>query len=233
MEPSRAPRSKKSSSAAQARTRRWLARGLLALAALGVAAVSAVAQPGERKAFRACQDPGNLPFSNTKGEGFENKIAELFAGKLGLPVEYFSFPQRMAFIRNTLRYKLPGQEYRCDVVMSVPAGYDQVASTRSYYRSTYALVYPKGSGLDQIKTGRDLFALPPERQAKVKIGIYDKSPATDWLAKRGWEDQVKLYQMLSPDPEQYPGEIIEKDLVQGRIDAAIVWGPIAGYYADG
>jgi len=201
------------------------------LAVLGLTAAVADAQPAERKAFRACQDPSNLPFSNTKGEGFENRIAELFAGKLGLPVEYFSFPQRMAFIRNTLRYRLPGQEFRCDVVMSVPAGYDQVASTRAYYRSTYALVFQKGNGLDQIKSGPDLFSLPPEKQAKIRVGIYDKSPATDWLAKRGWEDRVVLYQMLSPDPEQYPGEIIEKDLTQGKIDAAIVWGPIAGFYA--
>jgi mxaJ protein len=183
------------------------------------------------KAFRPCIDPSNLPFANTRGEGFENHIAELFAQKLGLPVENYAFPQRMNFIRNTLRYKLPEQDFRCDIVMSVPAGYDQASATAPYYRSTYMLVYPKGKGLDQVRVGADLFTLPPEVLRKLRIGAYDRSPGSTWLAKHGLEDQVKLYPIMSPDPEQYPGEIIEKDLAQGRIDAAIVWGPIAGYYA--
>jgi len=184
-----------------------------------------------RTAFRACIDPGNLPFANIKGEGFENRIAELFAQKLGLPVTYYAFPQRMNFIRNTLRYKLPGEDFRCDIVMSVPAGYDQVAATSPYYRSTYALVYPKGKGLDQVRTGADLAALPRDRLDRLKIGLYDKSPASEWLVRHELEAQAKPYQMMSPDPEQYPGEIIERDLAEGKIDAAIVWGPIAGYYA--
>ena len=199
---------------------------------LAVALVSGSTGAEEaRTAFRPCIDPGNLPFANLKGEGFENRIAELFAQKLGLPVKYYAFPQRMNFIRNTLRYKLPGEDFRCDIVMSVPAGYDQVSSTAPYYRSTYALVYPKGKGLDLVRTGADLGALPPPLRSKLKIGIFDKSPASEWLVKHGLEAQAKLYPMLSPDPEQYPGEIIEKDLAQGTIDAAIVWGPIAGYYA--
>jgi ABC-type amino acid transport substrate-binding protein len=115
--------------------------------------------------------------------------------------------------------------------MSVPAGYDQASATTPYYRSTYMLVYPKGKGLDQIKTGADLFALPPDVRNKLTVGIFDRSPASVWLARHGMEAQAKPYPMLSPDPEQYPGEIIEKDLAQGKIDAAIVWGPIAGYYA--
>jgi mxaJ protein len=183
------------------------------------------------KAFRPCIDPSNLPFANTRGEGFENHIAELFAQKLGLPVQNYAFPQRMNFIRNTLRYKLPEQEFRCDIVMSVPAGYDQASATAPYYRSTYMLVYPKGKGLDQVRDGGDLFTLPQEVLRKLRIGAYDRSPGSTWLAKHGLEDQVKLYPIMSPDPEQYPGEIIEKDLAQGKIDAAIVWGPIAGYYA--
>ena len=113
-----------------------------------------------RAALRPCIDPSNLPFANLKGEGFENRIAELFAQKLGLPVKYYAFPQRMNFVRNTLRYKLPGEDFRCDIVMSVPAGYDQVSATQPYYRSTYALVYPKGKGLDGVRSGADLEALP-------------------------------------------------------------------------
>ena len=184
-----------------------------------------------RTAFRPCIDPSNLPFANIKGEGFENRIADLFAQQLGLPVKNYAFPQRMNFIRNTLRYKLPGEDFRCDIVMSVPAGYDQVSVTTPYYRSTYALVYPKGKGLDEVRTGADLVALPSDVRNKLKIGMYDKSPASAWVVKHGMEAQAKPYAMMSPDPEQYPGEIIEKDLAQGKIDVAIVWGPIAGYYA--
>ena len=184
-----------------------------------------------RAALRPCIDPSNLPFANAKGEGFENRIAELFAQKLGVPVKYYAFPQRMNFIRNTLRYKLPGEDYRCDIVMSVPAGYDQVSATTPYYRSTYALVYPKGKGLDPVRSAADLIALPSDRRNQLRIGIYDKSPASAWVVKHGLEAQAKPYPMLSPNPEQYPGEIIENELAQGKIDAAIVWGPIAGYYA--
>ena len=203
---------------------------LAVVLALGIGSGVVFAQE-TRKAFRPCIDPSNLPFATDKGEGFENRIAELFANKLGLPMQSYAFPQRMGFIRNTLRYKLPGEDFRCDIVMSVPAGYDQASATAPYYRSTYVLVYPKGKGLDQVKTGADLLALPADFRNKLTIGIYDKSPASAWLAKHGMEAQAKPYQMLSPDPEQYPGSIIDKDLAQGQIDAAIVWGPIAGYYA--
>lgn len=184
-----------------------------------------------RVAFRPCIDPDNLPFANLKGEGFENRIAELFGQKLGLPVKNYAFPQRMNFIRNTLRYKLPGEDFRCDIVMSVPAGYDQVSATTPYYRSTYALVYPKGKGLDKVRTGDDLAALPPDLRNTLRIGMHDKSPASVWLVKHGLEAQARPYLMLSPDPDQYPGQLIEKDLAEGKIDAAVVWGPIAGYYA--
>jgi len=205
---------------------RWAAMAFaLALASASIGAELA------RTAFRPCIDPSNLPFANTSGDGFENRIADLFASKLGLPVQSYAIPQRMNFIRNTLRYKLPGEDFRCDIVMSVPVGFDQVLATRPYYRSTYALVYPKGKGLDEVKTGADLFALPSERRSHLKIGIHDRSPASTWLVKHGMEAQVKLYPMLSPDPDRYPGELIDKELAQGKIDAAIVWGPIAGYYA--
>jgi mxaJ protein len=184
-----------------------------------------------RSAFRPCIDPSNLPFANEHGEGFENRIAELFAKQLGLPVQSYAFPQRMNFIRNTLRYRLPGEDYRCDVVMSIPVGFEQAAATKAYYRSTYALVFPKGTALDAVRTGTDLFALPPDVRNRLHIGIYDKSPASQWLVKHGMEAQAKPYPILSPDPDYSPGDIIEKDLVQGKIDAVIVWGPIAGFYA--
>jgi quinoprotein dehydrogenase-associated probable ABC transporter substrate-binding protein len=191
---------------------------LVAILAVATAA-SAVAADDARTAFRPCIDPGNLPFSNDKGEGFENRIAMLFAAKLGLPMQSYSFPQRMNFIRNTLRYRLPGEDFRCDIVMSVPVGYDQVSATVAYYRSTYALVYRKGHGLDDVKSGADLFALPANVRSKLTIGIYDRSPASIWLVKHGMEKQAKPFQM------------IDTELAQGKIDAAVVWGPIAGYFA--
>lgn len=190
------------------------------------------AAAGDRKAFRVCQDPSNMPFSNTKGEGIENKIAELFANKLALPVEYYSVPQRMNFIRNSLRFKLPGEDYRCDIVMGVPADFDQVSTTKPYYRSTYALAYLKNRNMDDVKSGGDFLNLSPSRKAKLRVGLFDRSPASQWLAVHGMEDNAKVYKMMDANPDQYPGEIIEKELAEGRIDAAIVWGPIAGYYAN-
>ncbi|MDM0049486.1 substrate-binding domain-containing protein [Variovorax sp. J22R115] len=208
-----------------------LAAAGIALAALA-AGVAAQDTPAKRTALRVCQDPNNLPFSNVKGEGIENRIAEVFGKSLSLPVTYYSFPQRLAFIRNTLRFKLPGQDYPCDIVIGVPAGYDQVSVTKPYYRSTYALVFPKGKGLDKVVSGEDFLKLDPAQLAKLRIGIYDRSPASAWLVKHSLVEQGVPYQVMNADPAQYPGEIIEKDLAAGKIDVAIVWGPIAGYYAQ-
>jgi quinoprotein dehydrogenase-associated probable ABC transporter substrate-binding protein len=202
---------------------------------LALGAILLVASPqalfSQEEVLRVCQDPNNLPFSNSAGEGFENKIAELFAAKLGWKLEYVSFPQRMGFIRNTLRFKLPGEQYRCDLVIGVPAGYDQVSPTRPYYRSTYVLVYPQGGKLDGVHSAQDLNTLAPHALRDLRIGVFDRSPASDWLVKHGLLDQAIPYRMLNADPDYYPGEIIEKDLTEGKIDAAIVWGPIAGFFA--
>jgi mxaJ protein len=202
----------------------------LLAAALSLPALAQDAPP--RTALRVCQDPNNMPFSNQKGEGLENRMAELFGKALGLPVTYYSFPQRLAFIRNTLRYKLPGEDYRCDIVMGVPVGYDQVSVTKPIYRSTYALVFASGKGLDGVKSAADFLALPREQLKRLRIGIYDRSPASDWLSRHGLVEQGVPYPIMNPDPEQYPGEIIEKDLAAGKLDVAIVWGPIGGYFAQ-
>lgn len=217
-------------SIAVTRMKREAARFAALVAMLSVVSTPALAANDARTAFRPCIDPSNMPFANDKGEGFENRIAALFASKLGLPVKSYSFPQRMNFIRNTLRYRLPGEDFRCDIVMSVPAQYDQALPTVPYYRSTYALVYRKGKGLDEVRTGNDLLALPADRRDKLRIGFFDRSPGGTWLVKHGMEAQAKPYRMMSPDPDQYPGQIIDTELAQGKIDAAIVWGPIAGYY---
>lgn len=208
---------------------------LIAACALATFAAGAAAQdaPPPRTALRVCQDPNNLPFSNTKGEGIENRIAEVFGKALNLPVTYYSFPQRLAFIRNTLRYKLPGQDYPCDIVIGVPVGFEEgVSVTKPYYRSTYALVFPKGKGMDNVASVDDFLALDTAKLRGLRIGLYDRSPAGEWLSRHKLLQNGVPYPIMNPDPQQYPGEIIEKDLANGKIDAAIVWGPIAGYFAQ-
>lgn len=214
---------------------RWRRNCAWMCCVLGLGAARAADTPaddGKPDVLRVCQDPSNLPFSNTKGEGYENKIAELFAKKLGVKLEYYSFPQRLGFIRNTLKFKLPSDSnYRCDLVMSVPEKFTEVATTRPYYRSTYALVYAAGRGLDGVKTENDLLKLDPAKLKKLRIGVFDRSPASEWLNKVHLVEQGVPYQMMNARPDYYPGEIIDKDLASGKIDAAIAFGPIAGYYA--
>lgn len=216
-----------------ARSARWSVE--LALAAFVGGALAQApapeAKPAKREALRVCQDPNNLPFSNVAAEGIENKLADLFGKALGLPVTYYSFPNRLGFIRNTLRYKLPGEDFPCDIVMGVPVGFDQVSVTKPIYRSTYALVFPQGKGMDGVKTAEDFLSLDPAILSKLRIGVYDRSPASEWLSRHKLLDQGVPYQIMNADPNQYPGEIIEKDLAAGKLDVAIVWGPIAGYFA--
>ena len=130
-----------------------------------------------------CQDPNNLPFSNVKGEGFENKIAELFAKRLGVMLDYYSFPQRMGYIRNTLKFKLPGENFRCDLLIGVPYGYDQVATTQPYFRSTYTLVLIDQGSTAGVRTEQQFLALPAKTLHSLRIAVFDRSPATPWLKK--------------------------------------------------
>jgi quinoprotein dehydrogenase-associated probable ABC transporter substrate-binding protein len=179
-----------------------------------------------------CQDPNNLPFSNRAQAGFENKIAALLAHELGWKLEHTWFPQRMGFIRNTLRAKEPNSErFKCDLVTGVPVGFDLGATTHAYYRSTYAMAYLGGRGLDGVRVLDDLLALDPEQRKKLKLGVFAGSPVTGWLLENGLMDQVVSYQSQTGDAEQYPGQMIERDLASGKIDVAFAWGPIVGYFA--
>ena len=198
---------------------------------LGASATAQEPDETERKALKVCADPNNLPFSNKQGEGYENKLAELFGREMGLPVETYYYAQRLNFVRNTLRFKLPGEDYPCDIMMGVPVGFEQVATTRPYYRSTYALVYIKGRGLDAVNSVADFLALPKEQLRRLKIGVFDRSPGTQWLKKHDLVDSGVPYRMMNARPDYYPGEIVEKDLVQGKVDVVVLWGPIAGFAA--
>lgn len=208
---------------------RWAAG--IALAAIIGAPPALAADAPARAAFKVCQDPNNLPFSNQSNDGYENKIAQLFAADLKLPLEYFSFPNRLAFVRNTLRYRLPGEAYRCDVIIGVPAEFDQVSATRPYYRSTYALVFAKGHGLDTVRSAADFLSLGPERLSKLRIGVVDQSPASLWLVRHNLVDQGVPYLGMTPDTDHSPTYPVQRDLAAGKLDAAILWGPIAGYAA--
>jgi quinoprotein dehydrogenase-associated probable ABC transporter substrate-binding protein len=189
-------------------------------------------QPGEDKVLRVCQDPNNLPLSNRALDGFENKIAALFAQQLGWKLEHTWFPQRMGFIRNTLRAKEENSDrYKCDLVTGVAKGFDLAATTRPYYHSAYAMAYVRGKGLDGVRSLDDLLALDPAQRRKLRIGAFAGSPVTDWLLQNHLMEQVNWYQSQTGDAEQYPGEIVEKDLASGKIDLAFAWGPIAGYFA--
>lgn len=212
--------------------RRWISRTTLCLA-VSAGLLGGAWADAQRSAFRVCADPNYLPYSNRKGEGFENKLAEILAQSMDLPVSYTWFPQRMGFIRNTLRAKDPGtKEYKCDVVMGVPDGFELAITTKPYYESTYALVHLKGhEALAQIRSSGDLLRLSEEQRHKLKIGVTERSPGARWLAKHGMYGQIAGYIAQSGDPAEYPDQPIQEDLLAGRIDAAILWGPIAGYLA--
>ena len=203
----------------------------IALAAV-VAMTASGAAATERTAFRVCADPHYLPWSNERGEGYENRIASLLAEALGLGVEYTWFPQRMGFIRNTLRARRDDGEYKCDVVMGLPAGYELAITTEPYYHSIYTLVYVKGRGLDDVQSAADLLALEPARRDQLRFGLAERNPGTLWLAKHGLLDRIEVaYASQHGDPELQPGQLEQEDLLAGKIDVTIMWGPIAGYFA--
>ena len=202
------------------------------LAILALATFSFTASAVEK--FKVCADPLNPPYSTKNKDGFENKIAELFAKELGQTVEYMWFPQRIGFIRNTLTAPLKdsdvdSNEFKCDVIMGVPAGYDLALTTEPYYLSTYVLLIAKGRGWDNITDADQLTKLPLQKQESLKIAMFDRGPGTTWMQKNGLLDVGIPYQSMSGDDENNVAMQIEKDLKAGKIDMVILWGPMAGY----
>ena len=171
------------------------------------------------KTLRVCADPRDMPFSTQSGEGFENKIAELFARKLGKNLAYEWYPQTMGFIRNTLLAR------RCDVVMGFPLGDDLVQPTNPYYRSAYALVFKPGTGLDGVDRIED------PRLKDKHIGIVAGTPPANNMAGAGLMANVKSYPLVVDTRIESPTQDMMHDLAAGVIDVAVLWGPIAGYYA--
>lgn len=171
-----------------------------------------------------CADPNNLPFSNDRGEGFENKLAEMIAAETGARVEYTWWAQRRGFVRNTLR---AGE---CDVLLGVPTEYELAETTRPYYRSSYVFVTRKDRSLH-------LRSLDDPRLKELRIGVqmigddFSNSPPAHALSARGIVRNVVGYSVLSDYSQPNPPARIVDAVSSGDVDAALVWGPLAGYFA--
>jgi len=171
------------------------------------------------KVLRVCADPRNLPFSNEKGEGFENKLAEFFADKLNKKLDYMYFPQATGFVRMTLG------AHRCDVIMGFPQGDDLVQGTNPYYRTAYALIAKPGSGLEDVATLEDA------RLKGKHIGIVAGTPPATNMAVAGLMANAKPYPLMIDTRVDSSAQTMIGDLAKGEIDAGILWGPMAGFYA--
>lgn len=182
--------------------------------------------------LKVCADPYMLPFSNQKEEGYENKIAQLLAKKLGLKLKYEFFPQRIGFIRNTLRAESEDSlGYKCDLVISAPSNFELAATTEPYFTSTYVLVYAKGKKLDSITEPSMLNKFVNEDGNEVKIGLPDRGPQQLWVFYNELMGSMVRYSGQSGDPKVNPGQSMVEDVASGKIDATIIWGPTAGYFA--
>ena len=199
---------------------RWSIVGILSLTAL--AAVRGTASPARE--LRVCADPNNLPFSNDKGEGFENKIAELLARDMGAKVRYTWWAQRRGFIRNTLNAS------ECDVVIGVPASFDLTAVTNPYYRSSYVFVTRRDRGI-HLRSYDD----PVLRTLRIGVQLVGddgaNTPPVHALGARGIRGNLKGYLVYGDYREPHPPSRIIDGVANGEVDVAIVWGPLAGYFA--
>lgn len=204
-------------------------RGVALLLMLLVATPAHAVIPGGGDRLRVCADPYSPPLSTDKEDGFENRIAALLAEELGVPLEYTWFPQRMGFIRNTLRSEVRDGVYKCDLVMSVPSAFELAATTVPYYASTWALVYAVDRGFELGKP-EDIDSMTPEQRAKIRAGIFDNGPGQIWAYKHGLMGNARPYISQPGDATVSPAETMLKDIAAGKIDMGFVWGPISGYY---
>ncbi|HEY2026395.1 MAG TPA: substrate-binding domain-containing protein [Gemmatimonadaceae bacterium] len=194
------------------------------VALLALSGLTARAQTGApRGVLRVCADPNNLPFSNERREGFENRLADLVARDLGRTVEYTWWAQRRGFIRNTLKAG------KCDVVMGVPTGLGMVLATRPYYRSTYAFVTRVG--------GPRITSFDDPQLKRLRVGVqligddFANTPPASALTHRGIVKNVRGYTVYGDYREPNPPSRIVRAVSDGQVDVAIAWGPLAGYFA--
>jgi quinoprotein dehydrogenase-associated probable ABC transporter substrate-binding protein len=181
---------------------------------------AAWAQTGEiidRSELRVCADPNNLPFSNEREQGFENRIAKLIGDELRLPVAYYWFPQIVGFVRNTLRLR------QCDLVMGTVAGDDIMQTTNPYYYSTYVMIVRTDRGPGPAN-------LNDPQLAKMRLGVVGATPPTDLLVRHDLMRNVKPYALTVDTRYESPTHQLVQDVASGEIDVGLIWGPIAGYY---
>jgi mxaJ protein len=195
---------------------------LLLLAIIMLGAVSgARAQTAE---LRVCADPNNLPFSNEREQGFENRLAQMIAHDLGRKVSYVWWPQRRGFIRNTLQAK------RCDVVMGIPSSFELARPTRAYYRSSYVFVSRRDRHLS-VRSFDD----PALKHLRIGLHLigddYANAPPAQALAKRGVARNITGYSIYGDYSKENPPAALIDAVVRREIDVAIAWGPLAGYFA--
>jgi quinoprotein dehydrogenase-associated probable ABC transporter substrate-binding protein len=171
------------------------------------------------KVLRVCADPNNMPFSTDKGEGFENKLAELLAEKLGRGLSYSWYPQAPGFVRNTLA------AHKCDIIMGIPQGDDLVQVTNPYYRTAYALLFKPGHGLEGVDT------LGDPRLKDKHIGIVAGTPPGNNMAANGLMANARPYPLVVDTRVDSSAAAMVHDLAADDIDAGVLWGPMAGYYA--
>jgi len=177
-----------------------------------------------RNALRVCADPNNLPFSNSAREGFENRIAEIVGEELHRPVEYVWWAQRRGFVRNTLTAG------SCDLVVGTASGVEMLATTRPYYKSTYVFVSRRDRALG-------ITSLNDPRLARLRIGVqligddFANTPPAHALANRGMTQNVVGYTVYGDYRQPHPASKIVDAVAHGDVDLAIVWGPLAGYFA--
>ena len=200
------------------------ARRLALLAAMtACVGVAAAAEP--QRVLAVCADPSNLPFSNERGEGFENRIAAVLADELHASVRYTWNLQRRSFLRRTLKAGA------CDVVIGVPAGLQGVSPSRPYYQSSYAFVSLRHSAAPVTD-----FDDPALRQLRIGLPAVGaegaNTPAASALARRGLTDRVVGFSMWGEESDETPQAHIVDAVASGEIDLAIVWGPVAGYFAQ-
>jgi mxaJ protein len=178
----------------------------------------------ERHSLRVCSDPNNLPFSNARLEGFENKIASLLGRELKLPVEYTWWAQRRGFVRNTLKAGL------CDLIVGMPSSSELALTTTPYYRSTYAFVYRKDRHL-QIRSFDDATL----RNLRIGVQIigddFANAPPAHALTNRGIITNVKGYTLYGDYKQPNPPARIIEAVANGDVDLAVAWGPLAGFFA--
>lgn len=172
----------------------------------------------DRSQLRVCSSPSNLPYSNEQGEGFENKIAELIAGELEVPVSYTWFPQTLGFIRNTLDKK------KCDIIIGYVATHELLLNSNHYYRTSYVLVHRKGE-LEGLKNLND------KRLKPLKKGVVAGTPPVTILALNDMLDNMKSFHLMVDRRHFSPMEMMVKEIQSGELDFGLMWGPLGGYFA--